>query len=278
MNDVSAVSQNPTNNPNVGSTPVTNSNTSQASMNNLSLRDSVSSFQSYLQPNGTQGSSSPCDRSQRTSTKNFRKMTQLTSIFVNYNKSKDQSKAMFENVLEEFLIELPKLPNELSVNNVHPSIYEFEHDWNKFVGESFAQSLTKNKAKQQMTIWELLSTEASHIKTTKIIIDVFLSCLVSLKCNELTAELFKEIEINKLFSNIIEVYNCNLKFWQTYLYPIIKNLQDSDEKLIDPSSFVEGFSNVINLLTIFHKLTSLKKKTFLFFSLKHYLHRTKNLF
>ena len=95
-----------------------------------------------------------------------------------------------------------------------------------------------------MAIWELLATECSHIKTTKIIIDVFLSCLVSLKCGEQTAELFKDIDIKKLFCNITDVFNCNLNFWQTYLYPIIENLERTSSKIIDPACLVDGFSNV----------------------------------
>lgn len=215
--------------------------------NQPSMRDSVNSIQSIIP---SQGSTSPADRSHRTSVKNFRKMSQLTNIFNNYgnaNKNKDQLKATMDKLLESFLIELPKLPSELCANHYNPSMFEIEPDWNKFVGDSFAQSLQKNQAKQQMAIWELLSTEASHIKTTKIIIDVFLSCLVKMKCHEQTAELFKDIEINKLFSNIIEVFNCNLNFWQTYFYPIVENLQQNNSKIIDPSMLVDGFSNFKSL-------------------------------
>lgn len=149
-----------------------------------------------------------------------------------------------DKILENFLVEPPKLSDDLCLNYYDPSLFEIEPDWNKFVGETFAQSLHKTQAKQQMAIWELLTTEASHIKTTKIIVDVFLSCLVGLKCHEATAELFKEIEINKLFSNIIEVFNCNVNFWQTYMYPIVQSLRESNSKIIDPLSLVEGFSNV----------------------------------
>ncbi len=104
---------------------------------------------------------------------------------------KDQLKSTMDKLLENFLVELPKLPDELCISPYEPSTFEIEPDWNKFVGETFAQSLPKTVAKQQMAIWELLTTEASHIKTTKIIIDVFLSCLVSLKCHETTGELFR---------------------------------------------------------------------------------------
>jgi hypothetical protein len=128
-----------------------------------------------------------------------------------------------------------------------------------------------------MAIWELLVTECSHIKTTKIIIDVksfffnfflnnfpnqrkkltifillqvFLSCLINLKCSEQTSDLFKDIDIKKLFCNINEVFNCNLAFWQDYLHPIILDLTTSSSStssknlLIDPTALVKGFSEV----------------------------------
>jgi hypothetical protein len=129
-------------------------------------------------------------------------------------------------------------------------MFNIEPDWNKFVGDAFAQTLHKNHAKQQMAIWELLATECSHIKTTKIIIDVFLSCLISLKCNEQTAELFRDIDLKKLFCNITDVFNCNLTFWKAHFHPIVVDIQQIENKIIDPSLLVNGFMNVMNLFII----------------------------
>lgn len=113
-------------------------------------------------------------------------------------------------------------------------------------------------AKQQMAIWELLTTECSHIKTTKIIIDVFLNCLLSLKSSDLTAELFNEIDIKKLFCNIIDVFNCNLNFWLKYLHPIVHNIQQTNSKQIDPSSLINGFSDVSSMCNTFFRRWRLK--------------------
>jgi len=205
------------------------------------LRDSVISLEDFSnQP-------SPVDRGSRASNKNFRKMSQLNfnNIFNNHTNSsrnKDQLFAM-DKILNEFLVELPKLPDELCISYYDPSILEVEPDWNKFVSQTFAQSLQKNHAKQQMALWELIVTESSHIKTTKIIIDVFLSCLARLKTHETTSDLFKEIEINQLFSNIVDVFNCNLKFWKIFLYPIIQNLNKNNTTLIDTECLIEAFTN-----------------------------------
>ena len=183
---------------------------------------------------------------------------------------KEQPKFQLEKCLEGFLNELPKCTDQTNVLAYDAAILDLESDWNKFVGESFAQvnlkiffffrkififfliyqqSLSQKEAKQQMAIWELLSTECSHIKTTRVIIDVFLNCLISLKANDLTAELFKDIDIKKLFCNIVDVFNCNLNFWQTYLHPIVDAIvQNENNKdfspIIDPSALIEGFSNV----------------------------------
>lgn len=83
-----------------------------------------------------------------------------------------------------------------------------------------------------------------------ILLQVFLSCLINLKCSEQTSDLFKDIDIKKLFCNINEVFNCNLAFWQDYLHPIILDLTTSSSStnsknlLIDPTALVKGFSEV----------------------------------
>jgi hypothetical protein len=41
--------------------------------------------------------------------------------------------------LNNYLKELPRLPDELNVKSYDPSILEIESDWNKFVGEPFSQ-------------------------------------------------------------------------------------------------------------------------------------------
>ncbi len=204
-----------------------------------SARDSVTSLHniSSHQP-------SPVDRAARTSNKNFRKMSQLIfSNYTNVNKNKEQLKACMDKILDEFLLELPRLPDKLGASCYDPSMLEVEADWSKFVGEAFAQTLPRNQAKQQMALWELIVTESSHIKTTKVIIDVFLSCLVGLKCHEATCELFKEIEVGKLFSNIIEVFNCNLKFWTEFVFPIVEGLKRTERKVIDTESLAGAFAD-----------------------------------
>lgn len=144
-----------------------------------------------------------------------------------------------------------------------------------------------------MAIWELLVTECSHIKTTKIIIDVnlifalkstkieklillinlfkvFLSCLINLKCSEHTSDLFKDIEIKKIFSNIIDVYNCNLTFWQNHLHPLIaeNKINGQNNLLIDPVSLVKGFSEFKTLFAPYEEFILEKNNSLEYLKLK----------
>lgn len=102
------------------------------------------------------------------------------------------------------------------------------------------------KAKQQMAIWELFVTECSFIKSIKIVIDVFFNCLVNLKLNEQTREIFKDIDLKRLFCNIIEVFKCNLTLWSKYLHPTLHHLINgsSISLLIDPKFLINSFSDV----------------------------------
>lgn len=224
---------------------------------NSSLRDSICSFQSYLPSassihspgNSPTGVTFSSNSNSKSINRNFRKMANLSGIFHNNSKSKEQNKRdQLERMLETFIVELPKLPEELNVKSCDSVLLEIEPDWNKFVGESFVQNLQPRLTKQQMAIWELLATECSHIKTTKIIIDVFLNCLLSLKLSEQTCDLFIDVDLKKLFCNIIDVFNCNLNFWLKYMYPIVQSLQVNNNKIIDPASLIDGFSDVSLLL------------------------------
>lgn len=116
----------------------------------------------------------------------------------------------------------------------------------------FYKDLPIKVTKQQMAIWELFDTECSYIKTLRAFIDVFVGCLYTLKQCDETSELFRDIDIKKLFCNIIDLFNCSLTFWQTRLYPIVEGLKrniqmNSKDLLIRPAYIVEAFSefNVI---------------------------------
>jgi hypothetical protein len=57
-------------------------------------------------------------------------------------------------------------------------------------------------AKQQMAIWELISTECSHIKTTKVIIDVIIEYL-----KHPTLEIITKLNLNITLKGVHELFD-----------------------------------------------------------------------
>ena len=108
-----------------------------------------------------------------------------------------------------------------------------------------------------MGIWELFDTECAYLKTLKAFIEVFFSCLANLKESDETSELFQDIDLKKLFCNIIDLFNCSISFWQTKLYPIVENLRKSKSSsspkdlIVNPIYLIEAFSKV-NFYLIFN--------------------------
>ncbi|RMZ98317.1 pleckstrin homology domain-containing family G member 5 [Brachionus plicatilis] len=222
------------------------SQTQAGSLKNSSSSSICSNYSNMAYPSPVNAS----ERVVRVNRGNFRRMGQIASIFASYSNSKlIEAASPLNHFLELYTRQLPKLPEEFAIGKFDPAWLEIEPDWNKFVGDSYAQSLPIRKAKQQMAIWELLVTECSFIKSTKIVIDVFLNCLVNLKLNEQTSELFKDIDLKKLFCNIIEVFKCNLTLWCKYLHPTLHNLVNgsSISLLIDPQFLISSFSDFKNL-------------------------------
>lgn len=59
--------------------------------------------------------------------------------------------------------------------------------------------------------------------------------------------MFRDIDIKKIFCNIIDVFNCNLTFWTEHLYPIVCNSVESGNSIIDPLQLVDAFSEFKSL-------------------------------
>lgn len=70
---------------------------------------------------------------------NFRRMGQIASIFASYSNSKlvDTASPLNE-LLELYTRQLPKLPSEFDIE-FDSALLEIESDWNKFVGDAYAQ-------------------------------------------------------------------------------------------------------------------------------------------
>ncbi|XP_031617991.1 pleckstrin homology domain-containing family G member 5-like isoform X2 [Contarinia nasturtii] len=95
------------------------------------------------------------------------------------------------------------------MNNIHGS-------WKEFVNES---NMKEHEIKIQSAIWELVSTEVDYIHALQTVTELFLSCLEAIQSHKILTD----IDQSKLFLNIREIYEVNIKFWTLYLYPMVQN-------------------------------------------------------
>ena len=68
---------------------------------------------------------------------------------------------------------------------------------------------------------------------------LFLNCL----CNLQNHSILTEIDTERLFCNIPEIYSANRVFWQENIRPMVKVSQETGEPL-DPDMMLEGFTRV----------------------------------
>ncbi|XP_063699545.1 uncharacterized protein LOC134830094 isoform X2 [Culicoides brevitarsis] len=87
--------------------------------------------------------------------------------------------------------------------------------WTEIVKEN----VTEAETKIQSAIWELVTTEIDYIHALKTVTDLFLACLEAIQ----QENILTEVDQNRLFSNIRDICEANLKFWSMYLYPMVKN-------------------------------------------------------
>ncbi|XP_050698883.1 uncharacterized protein LOC126986651 [Eriocheir sinensis] len=96
--------------------------------------------------------------------------------------------------------------------------------------------LDERQEQQQSAIWELVETEATYIHMLKVITDLFLACL----CNLQNESLLYEVDTDKLFSNIQEIYSANLTFWREHVTRMLDASRSSRQPL-DPTLLTDAF-------------------------------------
>ncbi|XP_063879113.1 uncharacterized protein LOC135110584 isoform X3 [Scylla paramamosain] len=96
--------------------------------------------------------------------------------------------------------------------------------------------LDERQEQQQSAIWELVETEATYIHMLKVITDLFLACL----CNLQNESLLNEVDTDKLFSNIQEIYFANLNFWREHVTRMLDASRSSRQPL-DPTLLTDAF-------------------------------------
>jgi pleckstrin domain-containing family G protein 5 len=62
-------------------------------------------------------------------------------------------------------------------------------------------------------------------------------------CNLQAAQILNEIDTERLFSNLPEIYVANRQFWAEHVFPMLKNARSARAPL-DPTSLRDGFLKV----------------------------------
>ncbi|XP_057304521.1 uncharacterized protein LOC130641651 isoform X3 [Hydractinia symbiolongicarpus] len=115
-----------------------------------------------------------------------------------------------------------------------------EDSWTDVITET--ETMSRQQKIQQEAIWELLITERNYLRKVRVIIQVFEKCLVNLQ----RENFLTEVENQRLFSNINDVFEANLTFWQEYLKQVVEEAR-STKKPIKPSQLLDSFAKFEDL-------------------------------
>lgn len=130
---------------------------------------------------------------------------------------------------------IPSFPGLLTfgtASNEHK--FRLEDNWRSIVDDP--DSFPKRVRNQQDAIWELISTEVSYLRTLKVITELFLACL----CNLQSEGILQEVDTERMFSNITDVYQVNHALWDDCLLPAL-NAARARRGLLDPLLLRPGF-------------------------------------
>ncbi|XP_057639504.1 pleckstrin homology domain-containing family G member 5 isoform X2 [Chionomys nivalis] len=145
------------------------------------------------------------------------------------------------------LFGLPRMPRRLRFD--HDSWEEEEEDededednsslrledsWRELIDGH--EKLTRRQCHQQEAVWELLHTEVSYIRKLRVIINLFLCCLLNLQ----ESGLLCEVEVERLFSNIPEIVRLHRRLWGSVMVPVLEKARRT-RALLQPGNFVKGF-------------------------------------
>ncbi|KAI0982070.1 hypothetical protein GJ496_011847 [Pomphorhynchus laevis] len=96
------------------------------------------------------------------------------------------------------------------------------NDWTHFIDENILHELNDTERSKQDAIWELLCTEVSFIRKIHILLNIFVRPVRSIFL--LHDFLNDNVQTQKIFSNIEDVYEANSQFWKLYLKPMYERL------------------------------------------------------
>lgn len=130
---------------------------------------------------------------------------------------------------------IPSFPGLLTFGSAsNERKFRLEDNWRSLVDNP--DSFPKRVRNQQDAIWELISTEVSYLRTLKVITELFLACL----CNLQSEGILQEIDTERMFSNITDVYQVNHALWDGCLLPALNSAR-SQRGLLNPLMLRPGF-------------------------------------
>lgn len=116
------------------------SQTQAGSLKNSSSTSICSNYSNAAFPSPVNAS----ERVVRVNRGNFRRMGQIASIFASYSNTKLlEPTSPLNEYLELYTRQLPLLPEEYTIGPFDSAWLDIESDWNKFVGDSYAQVYTE---------------------------------------------------------------------------------------------------------------------------------------
>ncbi|XP_061162670.1 pleckstrin homology domain-containing family G member 5-like isoform X2 [Saccostrea echinata] len=163
--------------------------------------------------------------------------SKLTNLFSPAG-SKDREKhEQLSEILNKYSSNgIPAMPDLLNIGRpcIQENLFEIEPHWSSVVDN--ASMLTKRQHDQQEAIWELLNTELLYIKALRVIVDLFMCCLINLQ----SESILNEIETELLFGNISDVLTVNCDFWESHLLKVLTVARENRTPL-NPSDMKDGF-------------------------------------
>ncbi|XP_035896852.1 pleckstrin homology domain-containing family G member 5 isoform X6 [Anopheles stephensi] len=165
--------------------------------------------------------------------------------------SKGPQKSKLCELLDSYNKEIPKSTSSSSnFNNPEyvdalVGLRNLPQCWTEIVNSA---GMSEAETKIQSAIWELVTTEVYYILALQTVTDLFLACLEDIQ----SQNILTDVDQNKLFSNIRDIWEANLRFWTLYLHPMVKH----SERTKDPMSiyyFQRGFVDFATIFTPYTK-------------------------
>ncbi|XP_022123977.2 uncharacterized protein LOC110999289 isoform X2 [Pieris rapae] len=117
------------------------------------------------------------------------------------------------------------------------------------------KTLDENEQKKQAVVRELVETEANYIQHLMVIVEVFIAAAHSLQ----DSGKMLDVDTAKLFSNIPDLLNANLVFWNITFYPMVKDAVENKTPY-KVELMADGFSHFHEIFQPYEKYMSEQAK------------------